>query len=166
MARTVPAAYMAQRIETLRAGGMTRAQIRAATGIQERTQRKLRTGQTSGRKLIQEQIKTAKRLEQGGRERGTLAVLVKDETGRVTSVDIVAPKYNRFRRLSPLDQQVIAAEPKVKAAVEGELQRSRKYQKGGYSTAMSPEQVASSTIVGVRAIARAHYAGIPLIILS
>src|ERR1035437_7642749 len=160
-ARSVPAGYMARRIETLRAGGMTRGQIREATGIQERTQRKLLTGQTSGRTLIQNQVKTAKRLEQGGRERGTLAVLVKDENGKVTSVDIIAPKYNRSRRLSPLDQAVIAAEPKVKAAVEGELQRARRYQKTGlYSNAMSPEQVASSTIVGVRAIARAHYAGI------
>jgi hypothetical protein len=139
---------------------MTRGQIRAATGIQERTQRKLRTGQTSGAKLIQTQIKTAKRLERGSRERGTLAVLVKDDTGRVSSVDIIAPKYNRFRRLSPLDQQVIAAEPKVKAAVEGELQRKR-----GNSDARTPEQVAASTIVGVRAIARAHYAGIPWVIL-
>ena len=166
MARTVPAAYMARRIETLRAGGMTRGQIRQATGIQERTQRKLRTGQTSGARLIQEQIKTAKRLQEGGRERGTLAVMVKDENGRVTSVDIIAPKYNRFRRLSPLDQAVIAAEPKVKAVVNSELQRSRNYQAGGMSTAMSPDQVASSTIVGVRAIARAHYAGIPLVMLS
>jgi hypothetical protein len=144
---------------------MTRAQIRQATGIQERTQRKLLTGQTSGVKLIQAQIKTAKRLEQGGREKGTLAILVKDENGKVTSVDIIAPKYNRYRRLSPLDQQVIAAEPKVKAVVESELQRTRRYQKGGQSTAMTPDQVATSTIVGVRAIARAHYAGIPLIML-
>ena len=160
MARTVPAGYMARRIETLRAGGMTRGQIRQATGIQERTQRKLLTGQTSGAKLIQKQIKTAKRLEQGGREKGTLAVLVKDDTGKITSVDIIAPKYNRYRRLSPLDQQIIAAEPKIKTAVESELERKR-----GNSGARSKEQIAASTIVGVRAIARAHYAGIPLIML-
>jgi hypothetical protein len=139
---------------------MTRAQIRQATGIQERTQRKLLTGQTSGRKLIQNQVKTAKRLEQGGRERGTLAVMVKDENGKVTSVDIIAPKYNRYRRLSPLDQAVIAAEPKVKVAVASELERKR-----GNSGARTPEQIAASTIVGVRTIARAHYAGIPLILL-
>ncbi len=160
MARTVPAGYMARRIETLRAGGMTRGQIATATGIGERTQRKLISGQTSGAKLIQKQVKTAKRLDRGGRERGTLAVLVKEENGKVTSVDIIAPKYNRYRRLSPLDQQIIAAEPKIKAAVEGELQRKR-----GNSDARTPEQVAASTIVGVRAIARAHYAGIPLIML-
>jgi len=160
MARTVPAGYMARRIEALRALGMTRGQIRGATGIQERTQRKLISGQTSGAKLIQHQIKTAKKLDRGGRERGTLAVLVKDETGKVTSVDIIAPKYNRFRRLSPLDQQVIAAEPKVKAAVASELERKR-----GNSGARTPDQVAASTIVGVRVIARAHYAGIPLIML-
>lgn len=159
MSRTVPAGYMARRIETLRAGGMTRAEIRAATGIGERTQRKLISGQTSAARLIQAQLQTAKRLE-GGRERGTLAVLVKDETGRVTSVDIVAPKYNRSRRLSPLDQAIIAAEPKVKAAVASELERKR-----GNSGARTPAQIAASQIIGVRAIARAHYAGIPLILL-
>jgi hypothetical protein len=159
-ARSVPAGYMARRIEALRAGGMTRAQVREATGIGERTQRKLLTGQTSGAKLIQKQIKTAKRLEQAGREKGTLAVLVKDENGKVTSVDIIAPKYNQYRRLSPLDQAVIAAEPKVKTAVASELERKR-----GNSGARTPLQVASSTIIGVRAIARAHYAGIPLIML-
>lgn len=165
MARSVPAGYMARRIETLRAGGMTRGQIAQATGIGERTQRKLLTGQTSGAKLIQKQVKTAKRLEQGGREKGTLAVLVKDETGKISSIDVIAPKYNRYRRLSPLDQAVIAAEPKIKAVVEGELQRARKYQTGGQSRVLTPEQVASSTIIGVRAIARAHYAGVPLIML-
>jgi hypothetical protein len=161
VARSVPAGYMARRIETLRAGGMTRGQIRAATGIQERTQRKLRTGQTSGRKLIQEQIKTAKRLQEGGREAGTLAVMVKDENGKVTSVDIIAPKYNRYRRLSPLDQQIIMQEPKVKQVVTLELERNR-----GNSGARTPAEIAASNIIGVRAIARAHYAGIPLVLLG
>jgi len=161
MARTVPAGYMARRIEALRALGMTRGQIRGATGIQERTQRKLISGQTSGAKLIQHQIKTAKRLEQGGRERGTLAVQVKKYDGRFTSVDIMVPKYASYRRLSPLDQAIIAQTPIVKQTVELELQRTRTTG----SPPLTPEQVAASTIIGVRAIARAHYAGIPLIML-
>lgn len=174
MARTVQAGYLARRIEALRAGGQTRRQIAQATGIGERTQRKLISGETSGKRWYQRivpRITTPAGRGASVRRRGVdiprsaepghFSIVVRKEDGSYARIPVILRDYEQATHLTVFDKARIINNPNVQDVLESELQKQR-----GGSPPLTPAQIAASQAVDVVPIINSHTANIPWVRLQ
>lgn len=148
--RSAPAGYIVRRGEEEHAQGKTYKQIAADFGMNERTYRKLRTGETSGTQLFRKG-----RQPPSGNERDRWTILVTDpETGKKTGVDVLVPRSTKF------DRYRIENADETREAVEEAIQ----VQRGG-SAPWTPEQAAAAEIGQAVMVGHHNQAAIPLVIL-
>lgn len=113
--RTVAGEYIVRRAEQAKRDdpSLTYREIAQSFGMNERTLRKLRTGETSGRQLF----RAARKPPPGGRSPDLYTLVLHRPDGGWARVNVVVPRRTRF------DIYAIAADPKVRAAVDAELNR-------------------------------------------
>lgn len=154
--RTVQAGYLARQIESLRAQGQTRRQIAAQTGIGERTQRKLISGETSGRRWFQ-RIRTTRGVDiPRSAEPGHFSIVVRRPDGGYARVPVILRDYERATHLTPFDKARILRNANVQQTIESELQKTRQG-----SPPMSKAEIDASTVADVVPIINSHTANIP-----
>lgn len=171
MARTVQAGYLARQIEQLRSRGLTRGQIAAQTGIGERTQRKLISGETPGTRVYRRIIPRGLggghgRMGRGidiprSAEPGHFSIVVRKADGSYARIPIILRDYEQATHLTVFDKARITRNPNVVSAVESELQKQR-----GDSKPLTPAQIAASSVVDVVPIINSHTANIPWVRLA
>lgn len=129
--RSPAGAYIVRRIEEEHARGKTYKQIASELDMNERTVRKLRSGETSGYRLFRKG-----RQPPSGNERDRWTILVRDpETNRKTGVDVLVPRSTKF------DQYRIERDAKTIETVRDAIQRQR-----DGSAPWTPEQARSAEI--------------------
>ena len=159
--RTVQAGYLARQIEALRARGQTRAQIAQATGIGERTQRKLISGETPGTRVYRRVIPRppvgggGRRLGRGvdiprSAEPGHFSIVVRKADGSYARIPMVLRDYEQATHLTVFDKARIINNAEVQAVLTEELQKQR-----GGSPPLTPAEIINS-----------HTANIPWVRLS
>jgi hypothetical protein len=162
LARRAIAGFLARQIERLRGEGMTRGQIAKATGIGERTQRKLISGETPGSRVInrapvraffRERVAPPK-TRGGGMEMGRYTVLVTMPDGSTQGVGVVLPGLRRQPTRADLER--VRRSPRVRRIVEQELQRRR-----NKSAPITEAAAKAATISAVYQAPHHRYADIP-----
>lgn len=160
--RTAQRGYLVRRINDLTQLGMTRGQIARATGIGERTQRKLISGETPGPKVFARQVASASKVPKGSREAGRVVVVVEDAQGRKGYVNMVLPEYARTKRLTPLDRARIGQSQNVREAVTAQLTAERK---GIGSAPWTTDAATDARIVNVYAKGHTKQSSVPMVTL-
>lgn len=173
--RTVQAGYLSRQIEQLRARGLTRGQIAEQTGIGERTQRKLISGETSGRRwyrrIIPQSPTGTVRGGGSGRggtttiprsaEPGHFSIVVVCTDGSYARIPIILRDYERARILTPFDKARIIRNANVQDTIVTELQKVRKG-----SPAKTRDEIKLCRAVDVVPIINSHTSNIPQVRLG
>jgi hypothetical protein len=161
--RTVQAGYLGRQIEALRGRGLTRGQIAAQTGIGERTQRKLLSGETPGtrvyRRIIPQGMGRATRRGVDiprSAEPGHFSIVVRKADGSYARVPVILRDYERATHLTVFDKARIVRNDNIQSTITDELQKQR-----AGSPPMSKAEIEASTIVDVVPIIHSYTANIP-----
>lgn len=167
MARTPQAGYLARQIERLRASGLTRREVAAQTGIGERTQRKLISGETPGTRVYRRIIPKGSGVGRGAIRRGVdiprsaepghFSIVVRNADGSYMRIPVILPEYDRATHLTVFDKARITHNANVQEVLREEILKRYPNMQGN--------PLSQATVMDVVPIINSHTTDIPWVYL-